>query len=90
MLFRSFALYYVFEKSPNDDIGATLNADWVMDFQKWVQEQSCLGKAPRFGNTEEREKASAQNGILFEAESEGLATYMVQLSFIFTKKFEVN
>lgn len=86
---NNFGLYYVFEKSPDDDIGAGINADWVMDFQRWVQEQSCLGLAPKFGNTQDKEKAFAQNGVLYDADIEGVATYMVQLSFIFTKKFEV-
>lgn len=86
----NFGLYYVFSKAPEDDIGAALNADWIMEFQQWVQEQSVLGKAPTFGNTGQKEKAAAQNGILYEADSEGVATYMVQLSFTFTKKYEVN
>lgn len=34
----NFGLYYVFEKAPGDDVGAEINADWVMDFQEWVQE----------------------------------------------------
>lgn len=28
----NFGLYYVFEKSPGDDVGAMENAGWVMDF----------------------------------------------------------
>lgn len=85
----NFGLYYVFTKSPEDDIGAALNADWIMEFQKWVQEQSVRGIAPVFGNTGEKEKAVAQNGVLYEADGEGVATYMVQLSFNFKKKYEV-
>lgn len=85
----NFGLYYVFSKAPGDDIGAALNADWIMSFQQWVQEQSILGKAPVFGNTGEKEKAAAQNGVLYEADIEGAATYMVQLSFNFKKKYEV-
>ncbi|MBE6771073.1 MAG: hypothetical protein E7547_02875 [Ruminococcaceae bacterium] len=86
----NFGLYYVFSKAPEDDIGAALNADWIMEFQQWVQEQSILGKAPTFGNTGEKEKASAQNGVLYDADIEGVATYMVQLSFNFKKKYEVK
>jgi len=86
----NFALYYVFEKAPNDDIGATLNADWIMDFQMWVQEQSAAGAAPVFGDVPRDERIIAQNGVLYEATDEGLATYMVQLSIQFTKKIEVK
>ncbi len=60
-----------------------------MDFQKWVQEQSVLGLAPKFGNTGEKEKAAAQNGVLYDANEEGVATYMVQLSFNFKTFYEV-
>lgn len=86
----NFGLYYVFEKAPKDDVGATINADWIMDFQEWAQEQSITGQAPVFGDVPRDERISAQNGVLYEATDEGLATYMVQLSVRFTKKFEVE
>lgn len=86
----NFGLYYVFAKAPGDDVGATVNADWVMDFQEWVQEQSALGLAPAFGDEPSMEQISAQNGVMYDAENEGAATYMVQLSVTFIKKFEVN
>lgn len=83
----NFGLYYVFEKAPGDDAGAAVNADWLMDFQEWVQAQSVLGKAPAFGDDPQREKITAQNGVLYSAEDEGLATYMVQVAVQFIKKF---
>lgn len=86
----NFGLYYVFEKAPDDDTGATINADWIMDFQEWAQEQSVLGEAPIFGDEPRKERILAQNGVLYDATDEGLATYMVQLSVRFTKKFEVK
>lgn len=85
----NFGLYIVFSKSPGDDAGALINADWVMDFQRWVQEQSVRHLAPTFGNTDLRnETMSAQNGALFESDDEGLAMYMVQLSATFKLFFE--
>ena len=86
----NFGLYYVFAKAPGDDAGATINADWVMDFQEWVQAQSITGEAPLFGDVPRDERILAQNGVLYEATDEGLATYMVQLSVRFTRKFEVK
>jgi len=86
----NFGLYYVFEKAPGDDTGATINADWIMDFQEWVQAQSITGAAPVFGDAPRDEQILAQNGVLYEATDEGLATYMVQLSVRFTRKFEVK
>lgn len=86
----NFGLYYVFDKAPGDDVGATLNADWIMDFQLWAQEQSVLGLAPAFGDIPEQERIIAQNGVLYDATEEGTATYMVQLSVQFIKKFEVK
>ena len=81
----NFGLYYVFSKSPGDDVGATINADWVMDFQSWVQEQSIRRLAPTFGDDPNTERIQAQNGVLYSADEEGTATYMVQLSVNFTK-----
>lgn len=86
----NFGLYYVFEKAPGDDAGAAFNADWVMDFQEWVQEQSIAGRAPAFGDDPKAEQIKAQNGALYEADGEGTATYMVQLSVLFIKRFEVT
>ncbi len=83
----NFGLYYVFEKAPGDDAGAAVNADWLMDFQEWVQEQSVTGHAPAFGDAPRQEKITAQNGVLYSTEDEGLATYMVQLSVQFVKQF---
>lgn len=84
----NFGLYYVFEKAAGDDAGAQLNADWVMDFQRWVQEQSIQHLAPTFGDEPKSEQIQAQNGVLYDADEEGTATYMVQLSVNFTKHYE--
>lgn len=86
----NFGLYYVFEKAPEDDVGAAQNADWVMDFQEWVQAQSCMRTAPVFGDEPWNESITAQNGVLYDADEEGTAMYMVQLTVQFTKRYEVN
>jgi len=86
----NFGLYYVFKKPPGDDVEATINADWIMGFQEWAQEQSARGLAPVFGDVPRKERIMGQNGVLYEASDEGLATYVVQLSVQFTKKFEVT
>ena len=86
----NFGLYYVFEKAPDDDAGATINADWIMEFQEWAQAQSIAGIAPVFGDVPNAERITAQNGVLYEATDEGLATYMVQLSVMINKKYEVK
>lgn len=81
----NFGLYYVFAKSTQDDDGATENADWLMNLQEWIQEQSVLNKAPRFGDEPMVERIQAQNGSVYGADEEGTAIYMVQLSVNFTK-----
>jgi hypothetical protein len=86
----NFGLYYVLAKSTDDDEGSTENADWLMDLQEWVQEQSLTGKAPKFGDDPLTEQIQAQNGSIFGADEEGTAIYMVQLSVNFTKKYEVT
>lgn len=84
----NFGLRYVFAKAPGDDAGATVNADWVMEFQEWVQKQSAIGAAPVFGDVPREERVIAQNGVLYDADDEGLATYVVQLSVQFVKIYK--
>jgi hypothetical protein len=85
----NFGIYCVFEKAPGDDAGASFNADWVMDFQQWVQEQSVRGAAPVFGNIDTRsETIKAENGMLYASDAEGTATYMVQLSIQYKNLYE--
>lgn len=83
----NFGLYYVFLKDPGDTTGAQINADWIMEFQLWAQEQSIRHLAPTFGDEPHTERIQAQNGVLYAADEEGTATYMVQLSVEFIKYF---
>ena len=82
----NFGLSYVFEKATDDDVSATYNADWILDFQEWIQEQSARGSAPVFGDDPKSEIIKAQNGVLYDTDQNGTAMYMVQLSVNFTKK----
>lgn len=83
----NFGICTVFTKAPGDDTSSTTNADWIADFQEWVQEQSVTGSAPIFGDNPTEERIMAQNGMLYEATDEGLGTYMVQLSVQFRKNY---
>lgn len=83
----NFALYTLFTKAPGDDLGATYNAEWVMGFQEWVQEQSALGLAPTFGDVPREESITAENGQVHSADEEGTALYVVQLQVNFTREF---
>lgn len=86
----NFALYFVLLKPLEDDAVATENADWLMDFQEWVQEQSICRKVPVFGDDPSKETVTAQNGINEFAGLDGTGGYTVQLSVQFIKKYEVN
>lgn len=85
----NFGLYYMLAKAAGDDEGAATNAEWIMDFQLWVQDQSIRRLAPTFGDEPKTERIQAQNGALFSADAEGTAVYIVQLSVNFTKKYEM-
>lgn len=85
----NFALYFVLLKSPGDDAGAADNAAMLMDFQRWIQEQSIRKLAPTFGDEPTKEIIKAQNGALYAADKEGTAIYTVQLSINFIKHYEV-
>lgn len=86
----NFGLYFVLAKAPDDDKGAKDNADWLLDFQRWIQEQSILQNVPVFGDVPEYETITAQNGKVEAADEEGTGIYSVQLSITFTKIYEVN
>ena len=86
----NFALYYTFTKETTEDEGAQENAEWLLELQEWIQEQSILGLAPVFGDEPAVETIKAQNGSIYDATEEGVATYSVQLSVEFIKNYEVN
>ena len=83
----NFALYTVMEKAPNEDDGATDNAEWTMAFQQWVQAMSATHRAPTFGDDPKRETMTAQNGAIYSADDEGTAIYVIQLSVTFVKNY---
>lgn len=83
----NFALYTVLTKAPEDDAGATYNAEWVLDFQQWVQAQSITHQAPTFGDVPHMEQIAAQNGEIYSADAEGVAIYAIQVSVIYQKKY---
>lgn len=81
-----FGLYYVLTKTEET---AQANAQWILDLQRWVQEQSIRHLAPTFGDKPETERINAQNGVLYAENEDGTATYLVQLTANFTKFYEV-
>lgn len=86
----NFALHFVLLKPVDGDAEATDNAEWLMDLQHWIQEQSILKKAPTFGDEPKKETIKAQNGELTWADEDGTGIYTVMLSIDFTKIYEVN
>lgn len=85
-----FGLYFALTNTSADDTDSTTNADWILGLQRWVQEQSIKKLAPTFGDEPETELIKAQNGVLYATDTEGTATYMVQLSIHFKNIYEVN
>lgn len=83
----NFAIYYVFTKAPGDDAGATVNQEWIAEFQDWVEEQSVTGQAPVFGDIPLRERIVASNGILYDASEEGIGVYTVTLTITYMKRY---
>lgn len=84
----NFTLYFVFPKG--DDASATDNAEWLWEFQKWVQAQCVLKTFPSFGDDRRKETIKAQNGVNEYATKDGIGFYTVHLSINFTKIYEVN
>ena len=83
----NFALYIVLTKAPEDDVGATYNAEWQLGFQEWVQAQSVTHQAPTFGDVPYMEQIAAQNGEIYSTPTEGVAIYAIQISVLYQKKY---
>lgn len=81
-----FGLYYALTKTEET---AQANAQWILDLQRWVQNQSICRLAPTFGDKPETERISAQNGVIYAENDDGTAVYLVQLAANFTKIYEV-
>lgn len=85
----NFGLYAVFDKPDDIDEISAQNAEWVMNFQKWVQERSARGAAPTFGNyNTDEEIIKAQNGLFYGSKADGVGIYMVSLTATFTNYYE--
>lgn len=66
------------------------DAQWLMEFQKWVQQQSGAGLAPKFGDVPEKEWIRAEKGKLQEVSQVGTGTYAVTLTAEFIKNYFVE
>lgn len=85
-----FQLYYVLLKPQGDDPSALSNAEWLMDFQDWVQKQSASGLVPLPGGADVYEgSAKAEKGTLHRNGEDGAATYTVVLTIKYKKGYEV-
>ena len=62
------------------------DALWLLEFQNWVQSQSALGLAPRFGDIPHLERMDAQKGNLKDRGQTTL--YTVVLTAEFTRIYE--
>lgn len=84
---HQFKLYYVFTKEPGNNEGMRSNAEWLMAFQDWVQEQSIQDLAPPLGLP--GRSARAEKGMLYRNGEDGSAAYTVVLTIKYKKRYEV-
>ncbi len=80
-----FRLLHVTERTEDGQRAA----QWLLDFEKWVQAQSAAGLTPHFGDDPAREKMRAEKGKLSGTRQTGSGTYEVILTAEFTKYYEV-
>lgn len=55
--------FTIYRQTPGQE-DSLEDAQWLLDFQDWVQRQSAAGLAPRFGDIPEQEWLQAQKGTL--------------------------
>ncbi len=63
------------------------NAEFLLEFQQWVRQQSATGAAPRFGDDPKQERLRAEKGKLGEVSQTGTGTYIVTLTAEFIKQY---
>lgn len=74
-----------------DDVVRLENAEFLDNFQQWVEEQQYMGLTPKFGDNPDDEVITAQNGMLFELADDGqTGLYQIQLSITYEKYYERN
>jgi len=66
----------------------TAHAQWLLDFQNWVQQQSAVGLTPRFGDVPARERMQAVKGKWENRSQVGMSCYVVTLVADFIKIYE--
>lgn len=81
---------FILYRQTSGQADGTANAQWLLDFQNWVQKQCAAGQNPHFGDVPGMERMQAQKGSLKAASQVGTGTYSVTLIADFMKKYEVN
>lgn len=63
-----------------DDVVRLENSTFLEDFADWVEEQQMAGETPKFGDNPEEEEITAQNGMLYQMDSNGqTGLYQIQI-----------
>ncbi len=63
------------------------NAQWLLNFQQWVQQQSATAAAPRFGDDPKKERIWAEKGKRIRSTQAGTEKYGVTLIAEFQKHY---
>ena len=76
-----FVLYRTVAGQHSDPEGAR----WLLDFQKWVQQEGAAGNTPKFGDDPQAEQLLAEDGMCHQVLQSGVRVYKVTLLAEFTK-----
>lgn len=80
-----FRVLLILLKNEEDD--GLENAQWLLDLQKWVQEQGARGLTPVFGA---HQQVRAEEGTLKQVSPEGTGVYSLRLTFRYETVYEVS
>lgn len=81
----SFGIWLSLKKAAEDPDISRRNAEWLLELQSFVQEQSARGLVPVFGDRTLR--IQARKGALRETDLGGRGLYKVDLTVDFVKEF---
>ena len=80
-------LHFVLHRMTYGQQDNPLSSNWLLEFQKWVQQQCTAGLTPKFGDVPSRERIWASAGKLKSANQTGTARYTVNLTVQFVKHY---
>ena len=79
--------HFVLHHLGNHPLDNAQHANWLLQLQTWIQQQSAKAEAPVFGDVPQRERIWAENGRLQDVRQTGTARHTAVITAEFIKLY---